>query len=142
LAPALNVENLGENVAEAPAIILERFRFARPMTAQLGEEVADCRNRLARHLWFELFQRGLPSSPDQRRVIVFRFCGRWGLVRRFQVERLAPTAPLNTHRPILKLYSLSIPRVSRLENCVLPMAGISFAKIVLSHFLATFVVHS
>ena len=93
-ASALDLESLRENVAKATAIIPERFRLARPMAAQLSQEIAYCRNRFARHLRFEPLQGRVPSHADQRCINVFRFRSR--LVGSFQIEQFAASAPLDS----------------------------------------------
>ena len=102
-AAALDLENLRENVAEATAIILERFRLARPMATQLIQKIPYRRNRFARHLRFEFFQRGIPSSADQRCLNAFRFSSRSRFVGSLQAEQFTAAAPLDSGSPIFPL---------------------------------------
>lgn len=98
------------------------------MTAQLSKKIANRRNRLARHCRLEVFERRIPSRADQQSVNLFRFRSRSRLVRRFQVERFTPTAPLNTSRPIFNLQYLPVSLVGQLENRIVPIARIGFRK--------------
>src|SRR5206468_7771905 len=40
LAPAFDLENLRSDLPKAPAVILERFRLARPVSPQLSQKIA------------------------------------------------------------------------------------------------------
>src|SRR5215510_15102993 len=112
------------------------------MATQFVQKITNSCNSFALHVRLELFQRSVPSRADQRCVDVFRFRSCSRLVRGLQVEQFAASAPLDSSRPISYALRLPVPAVRRLKNHVMPVAQIRFAKIVLGHFLATFLVQS